>query len=180
MLVYLVQCGLLPHDWVEDCPLAVWWMKKQIWKRAESLDPAEWMKVTYQDSKEFVTEEFDHIYHPSIEYFGDLMRQSGKHHGSTIDCFVFAKLYLMDGVVLYIGDSNPNIAQTLVLDGQTNSPEGNIHPHKMQPRPGILELVSYMTDVEKLQKQMKSGQTWMSPLPYVAKEKGPGHYIFVK
>jgi hypothetical protein len=44
------------------------------------------------------------------------MRQSDEHHGATIDCYVFAKLYSIV-VVLYIGDSNPNIAQTIVLDG---------------------------------------------------------------
>jgi hypothetical protein len=52
MLIYLVQRGLLTYNWVEDCPLAVW-MQKQIRTRVELLDPADWMEVTYQNSKEF-------------------------------------------------------------------------------------------------------------------------------
>jgi hypothetical protein len=40
MLIYLVQCGLLPQDLVEKCPPGVW-MQKTIQKRAELLEQEE-------------------------------------------------------------------------------------------------------------------------------------------
>jgi hypothetical protein len=66
MLIYLVQHGLLKDDWVEECPTGMW-MQKQICKRAESLDLADWMEVTWQNEGDFVTSELERIYDPSID-----------------------------------------------------------------------------------------------------------------
>jgi hypothetical protein len=69
------------------------------------------------------------------------MKESDAHHGSKIDCFVFAKLYLMI-VVLYVGSSNVNAPKTIVLDGRPNSLDHDhikmmegIHPDKIHPGP---------------------------------------------
>jgi hypothetical protein len=80
-------------------------------------------------------------------------------------------------VVLYIGNSNPIATHTIVFDGRTNSNEGSITIQKQGIHPN--KLVRYSKDVEKLQEKMKSGQQRVTPLPFVATEKGPDHYIFV-
>jgi hypothetical protein len=51
------------------------------------------MDMTFQNSDEFVESKIDRIYHPSVDYFAaETMRGSDKHHGSTVDCYIFAKL----------------------------------------------------------------------------------------
>ncbi len=180
MLIKLVQSGVLSDNWEQSCPPAVW-MRRQIRKGAEALEPDEWLAMTCQNSTEFVTTELDRIYDPTVDYFDETtMEDSDDHHGDTVDCYIFAKLYSMV-VVLYIGDPVPSASQTIVMDGITKSTyqKEGIFPNEKPPGPAVLELVRYLTDKEYICKYTKSGRRRRNPKPYVRAGKGTGHYIFV-
>jgi hypothetical protein len=163
MLIKLVQSGVLSDNWEESCPPAVW-MRRQIRKGAEGLKPEEWMEITFQNSAEFVTTELDRIYDPKVDYFAtETMKDSDDHHGNTVDCYVFAKLYLMV-VVLYIGDPIPNASKTIVMDRITNSTyqKEGFFPNEKPPGPALLELVRYF---DRHGIDLRIHQIWMVTAP---------------
>ena len=183
MLNFLVKHKLVPHLWKEDCSPVVW-MRKQIRMRSELFESDEWVKWTFQSNPEHVQEELARIYDPTIDYFGDHMRSSDAYHGSSMDCYTFAKLYSVI-VVLYIGDEIPIINQTLVFDGRQSS-EGDIsemkqgiHPYELSSGLPVFELVRYKSDVEKKRLTTARGKKLKRPVSYVALAEGPGHYIGV-
>ncbi len=108
----------------------------------------------------------DRIYKPTIDYLdGDMMRDSDDYHGTTMDCFIFAKHYAMV-VVLYCCDSNANACSTTIMDGRPLAVMPVQHLPGIQPniaatRSAVLELVGYRMDVwmedwtTKLGKQCK-------------------------
>ena len=90
------------------------------------------------------------------------MRALDACHGHTTDCLAFAQKYEMV-VVLYICDSNPGCASTVILDGRQTSSESvtwleGIQPDHIAHGPAVLEIVRYMTDMETLSLEHKSGK----------------------
>jgi hypothetical protein len=60
-----------------------------------------------------------HIYQPGVDYFdGNVRTENDEHFGDTVDCLIFARLYLIVIViVLYQQSSNPNACFTYLLSG---------------------------------------------------------------
>ena len=183
LLNYLVQSGYLNDTWVNPSHPVVW-MRKTIRKQARLLKSDEWLKISVQDSPEFIESELDRMYNSSIDYMdGEVMRESDAYHGHSTDCLAFAQKYEMV-VVLYQCDSNQEYASTLILDGRQSSSESvtwlkGINPAHVAPGPAVLELVRYKTDTDILSLQHKSGKPRLVPKMIYGVEQGPGHFVFV-
>ena len=144
MLHYLVQTGYLRDEWIEkDNPVV--WMRKKIVEHAKTMKPAEWTKICWQNDQPFIDAELQRIYNPEVEYLDGSFCESDEGHGSTVDCYVFAKAYSMV-VLLYCCDSNVKASSTVFMDGHMGASDYVLHKEGIHPelRPTgreVLELV---------------------------------------
>jgi hypothetical protein len=161
-------------------------MRQKIHKGAKEMELGEWLKVEMQNDKEFIDAELNRIYHPKIDYTdGTQMGESDDCYGSTVDCFVFSKLYSLV-VVLYVCDTNPSVSNTVIMDGRANATESivhlqGIHPEKVPSSASpVLELVRYLTDIEIKRTKSKRGRRLKNPVLELAPAQGTPHYVFVR
>jgi hypothetical protein len=161
-------------------------MTKKIYKGAKEMKLGEWLKVEMQNDKEFIDAELNRMYKPKVDSKdGTTMVESDNCYGSTVDCFVFSKLYSLV-VVLYICDSNPCVCNTVIMDGRADATESilhlqGIHPEKVPPSASpVLELVRYETDIKIERKISKRGKRLKYPVLELAPAKGTPHYVFVR
>ena len=131
----------------QDHPVV--WMRKNIFEHANTLKPEGWMKICWQNDQLFIDGELKRIYNPEVEYLDGSLCESDEGHGSTVDCYAFAKAYSMV-VLLYCCDSNVDASSTVFMDGHLGAKHSVLHKQGIHP-----ELLPDYNWYEKVQLQSR-------------------------